>query len=381
MRNITEYRLVIASPSDVFEERKAVFEAIAELNMQLEGSNISVRAIGWEESVSPGIGTEPQAVINKQLFQSYDMLIAVFGAKLGTPTKSFRSGSIEEIEKAIAATESVFEDQRIQIYFKDSIPALSKIDAGELADVLAFRSQLGEQGILYSTFLEPGELSKAVRINVQRAVMKLLNSAKEVQNTSAPALTSIELTNFDEPDEPGFLDLMEASERAVAEMTRELEGLSKIVDEIGNEATKQTATFEQLNAADVSTTVKKSSANDFAAFLVTNAQQLLDRSSRARILFRNLFEAQTELQLIILGNLKEEELAKAKHAMTQGFSEMLTNAIGTRDTMIAFKQTVEALPRITSQFNRAKKRLVEAITENIDYLNDVERGTLKLIFD
>jgi hypothetical protein len=57
------------------------------------------------------------------------------------------------------------------------------------------------------------------------------------------------------------------------------------------------------------------------------------------------------------------------------------NAIEARTGIVSLRQTVGALPRITSQFNRAKKRLMEALDENIDYLNDVERGTLRLLSD
>jgi hypothetical protein len=378
MRSITEYRLIIASPSDVYEERKAVFDAIAELNMQLEASNVSVRALGWEGSASPGIGADPQAVINKQLFQSYDMLIAIFGTKLGAPTTSARSGSIEEIDKAISNRASVFEDQRIQIYFKDSVQNLSQVDARELGALLEYRSELAGRGVLYSTFSETAELAKAVRINVQRAVIKLMELPANLPSASNQMTLSVDQT---EPqDEPGILDLVETSENSIAEMTEQLENLAQIINKIAEETKKQTILLEEQNLADVSTAAKKASINGFADFLMENAQQLFDKSSRARILFRNLFDAQTDLQSMILGNMSAEERANAKQTVTRGYSEMLTGALGARENVLDYKRIVEALPRITSQFHRARKRLVEALNENIEYLNDVERGILSLLF-
>jgi hypothetical protein len=95
--------------------------------------------MNWEEYVSPGIDAEPQTLINKQLLRSYDMLIAIFGTKLGTPTGSHRSGTLEEIEHAIGRNDSVFGEYRVQVYFKDAIESLRDVDPAELSEVACTR--------------------------------------------------------------------------------------------------------------------------------------------------------------------------------------------------------------------------------------------------
>jgi hypothetical protein len=120
-RDVKEFRIVVASPSDVFDARKVVFDVIHELNRAFEIQKISIRSLGWEEYVTPGISGEAQDVINGQLLREYDFLIALFGTKLGTPTNSAISGTVEEIERAIANSESEMGNHRLQVYFRDRI--------------------------------------------------------------------------------------------------------------------------------------------------------------------------------------------------------------------------------------------------------------------
>jgi hypothetical protein len=44
-------------------------------------------------------GVRPQAILNKQIVESGDILIGIFGYRLGTPTGKAQSGTIEEIEE------------------------------------------------------------------------------------------------------------------------------------------------------------------------------------------------------------------------------------------------------------------------------------------
>lgn len=380
MRSITEFRLIIASPSDVYEERKAIFDAISELNLQLESQNYYVRALGWEEYVSPGIGDNPQAVINEQLFQSWDMLVAIFGAKLGSPSGAFRSGTLEEIEKAIASDNSVFKHHRIQIYFKDSISSISKIDPTEFSELLSFRSSLGSRGILYGVFSDAQQLSRAIRLNVQRAISNLTNNAALTDCAVVPSIARPAAILTGDEDEPGILDLLEKSESSIDEMTTEIDSLALIIESIAMETNKQTILVEKENQTNVSSRIKKQSINRFAAVLTEHAQQLFDGSSRAKILFNTLHEAQTELRSLLVSSATDAEIAQFQRIVTESFGKMLTGSVGARDEIINFRKTVESLPRITSEFQRAKRRLLEAIDENIGFLNNVESGILELMF-
>lgn len=49
------------------------------------------------------MGDRPQAIINKQLLEQSDLLVAVFWTRLGSPTGATNSGTVEEIEEHLAA--------------------------------------------------------------------------------------------------------------------------------------------------------------------------------------------------------------------------------------------------------------------------------------
>lgn len=46
---------------------------------------------------------DPQLIINNSIIKNADMVIALFGSRLGTPTARATSGTIEEIEEMIKA--------------------------------------------------------------------------------------------------------------------------------------------------------------------------------------------------------------------------------------------------------------------------------------
>lgn len=82
---------MIASPSDVANERQVIRNVIQEWNFtHSEDKNIVLMPVGWESHSTPSMGDRPQAILNKQVLAGCDLLIAVFWTKLGTPTGKSR---------------------------------------------------------------------------------------------------------------------------------------------------------------------------------------------------------------------------------------------------------------------------------------------------
>src|SRR5687768_7296530 len=91
-------RVMIASPSDLSEERLAATEAINEWNAQHSAAERTILLpVKWETHAIPRAGARPQEVINQQLVQSADILLGLFWTKLGTSTGVAESGTVEEI--------------------------------------------------------------------------------------------------------------------------------------------------------------------------------------------------------------------------------------------------------------------------------------------
>lgn len=95
---------MIASPSDVNEERQTIREAIFEWNYKHSIANGMVLIpLGWETHSAPlldeGQEERPQAVINDMVLKHADILIAIFKDRIGSPTGRAASGTIEEINQ------------------------------------------------------------------------------------------------------------------------------------------------------------------------------------------------------------------------------------------------------------------------------------------
>jgi len=99
----TVYNVMIASPSDVKEERQTIREAIFEWNYKNSHANRMVlMPLGWETHSAPLLaekeGNGGQGVINDMVLKPADVLVAIFKRRIGSPTKRADSGTIEEIE-------------------------------------------------------------------------------------------------------------------------------------------------------------------------------------------------------------------------------------------------------------------------------------------
>jgi len=96
---IKQYEILISAPSDVFSFVDAVKEAINKYNNE-QGAIDNIRFIhkNWKEHTVPAYGKSAQSIINEQLTNQAEIVIALFGAKFGEPTEKYASGTLEEIE-------------------------------------------------------------------------------------------------------------------------------------------------------------------------------------------------------------------------------------------------------------------------------------------
>jgi hypothetical protein len=139
-------RVMIASPGDVAEERQAVTGEILRWN---DANAVARRQVllpvKWETHSTPQQGEHPQAIINRQLLDDADIMVAIFGTRIGTPTEGYISGTVEEIKKHVAAGKTA------KIYFSDVPVPPSSLDPEQYAQLQAFRKECQTTG-LYATF-------------------------------------------------------------------------------------------------------------------------------------------------------------------------------------------------------------------------------------
>lgn len=98
----TILNVMIASPSDIAEERQLVRDAIYEWNaIHSKQFGVMLNPVGWETHVAPEMGNRPQEIINKRILNDADILLGIFWTRLGTETGEYVSGTVEEISKQI----------------------------------------------------------------------------------------------------------------------------------------------------------------------------------------------------------------------------------------------------------------------------------------
>lgn len=92
--------VMIASPSDVEDEREVVRRELAEWNTIYSKTQSAVLLpIGWETHSAPELAGRPQEIINERLLKDADLLVGIFWTRVGSHTGKAISGSVEEIEK------------------------------------------------------------------------------------------------------------------------------------------------------------------------------------------------------------------------------------------------------------------------------------------
>ena len=102
------YHIMIGAPSDIKEEVNIVKEVVHKWNdLYSEKERIVLLPKHWASSTYPTAGARPQEAINKQIVDKSDLLISIFGARLGAPTGKASSGSIEEIDEHLKAGKPV----------------------------------------------------------------------------------------------------------------------------------------------------------------------------------------------------------------------------------------------------------------------------------
>ncbi len=147
------YRVLIGSPSDVAEERKAIPIALNEWNVKNSFDKKTVfLPTKWETDTVPIMGGRPQDLINKQIVIGSDILIAVFGLRLGSPTGEAQSGTVEEIQTFMQMGKPVI------VYFsnKPLSPTEYQKNATQFEQLCAFKDECMKNGIIgeYSSIEE-----------------------------------------------------------------------------------------------------------------------------------------------------------------------------------------------------------------------------------
>lgn len=182
-------KVFVASPSDVVEERNALAKLIADINDVLAylapEKSLTLELVRYETHSYPDIGA-PQDVINREIPVDYDIFIGVMWKRIGTPTATDPSGTVEEFHRACARRKQG-SLPRIMFYFCDEhipIPEADQ-DLDQLRQVIKFRKELDSQG-LTSSYPSHVQFAENVRGGLLRAIRDILQESSQLRVNLAP---------------------------------------------------------------------------------------------------------------------------------------------------------------------------------------------------
>lgn len=176
------YKIMIASPGDVNNERNLIRDGILSWNNRFAESRTTILLpVGWETHSVPEMGAHPQTILNKQLLEVSDILVAVFSTRLGSPTLEHPSGTVEEINKFIETNKTVM------LYFSNEPVDRQTPNTDQYKRLEVFKEECKNKG-LYAEYNSISDLKEKFSKQLDMLMEKVMNerdSTKIVAKTKA----------------------------------------------------------------------------------------------------------------------------------------------------------------------------------------------------
>jgi hypothetical protein len=183
-QKISVFRIFIASPNDLGEERQALRGIVDDTNSIFrQETDWRIELLGWEDTL-PGAG-RPQELINVDVDKA-DLFIGCLWRRWGTPSgHQGKTGFEEEFERALDRRVRTTQPE-IWLFFKD-VAEQERNDPGEqLKKVLEFREQEeNAKRLLFQRFADTRDWRGRIAPMLNRLLLRLVK--QELQQQSAPA--------------------------------------------------------------------------------------------------------------------------------------------------------------------------------------------------
>lgn len=359
-------RVLVGSPSDVTEEREILEEVVRELNATWSKAlGLRFELLRWETAARPGVGTDPQDVINRQIGDSYDIFIGILWSKFGTPTPRASSGTAEEFERAYRRFQADPKAVSLMFYFCETPLSPARIEPAELARVQAFRSSLGPMGVLWWSYPDKDSFAQFLRTHLARQAQEWKRRIEAPPAQEAAKPPQVEVTESApakaSDEEEGLLDLWELVQDDIASLTEAAERIGAAITDVGSQMQKRTAEMDALRVGGAPPDFRKlknvvtRSAEDMQLF----AAQIEAHTPSFAATCQRLIERVTRV-----GMLQAEFTPANPDAgkQTLAAAESLIATLGSsRESTLSFRHVVAGLPRMTTNLNKARRRVVDAL--------------------
>jgi hypothetical protein len=372
-------QVFVASPSDVKEERELMESVVKQLNQTWSSTlGVTYELLKWETNVRPGFSTEPQAVINKQIGDEYDVFIGIFWTRIGTSTQTAVSGTVEEFQKAYSRRKEAGNNTpEIMLYFKEAAVPLSKINTQQLQGVLDFKKSISEMGGVYYSFEDLAGFESSLMAHLSAVAQNFVAKQKLSQGTTShvtTVLVSDDATESEE-DDYGYLDYLEIYEVHQNEMTSAIDRINEATSLLGQQlhqrSNEMTGRFND-NPKEARRLVKRVS-DDMNNYAETMKSQLPLLSTARNISFNALSNS----LVLQADNPNNSEELLGLRATLEANDESIEEAI---ESMQGMRDSAQSLPPISKEINKAKRAVVHEINAFISEVESI-RSTVRNIID
>ena len=370
---ITNYRLFLASPGDVANERDIIKKVISEFNIQyVRELKSTITLIKWENSTHPAFGSYSQDVINQQIGE-YDIFVGILWSRFETPTPNYRSGTEEEFNLAYDRFKSKPNDIRIMIYFnQDGVP-INDIDIDQIAKIKSFKQKLVSSGGYYFDF-SPNQFEELFRKHIYDVITRWDSHCAVVSPEPKGNIISEQIDSvIDENEELGWLDYLDIISDKFEESASYINMITNELSQLTLDITGKTAELNLVSQSQYGNNVGKQIVSQSAKIINRCCISLEMPIQNWYSLFLDGINAMKKIILFTeeIRILTTTELEESKTQL-----EVVHTAIETSlEPSIEFLQSIRDLPKISQQRIIAKKNLASRINS---FITDMQRSLVDI---
>jgi len=173
MSKIRVLNIFFCGPGDVAKELSIAADVVDEWNQNhFDLLNCGLKLLNWKSDAAPSMAERGQALINHELADSADLLVAVFWRRFGTPTGMHDSGTAEEVTRAMAR------EKPVMLYFSDIEAPMIEEDLEQSAKLQDFRAKASATGLPWS-FRSQEQFRESFKQHLNTRAMDLFAKPKK----------------------------------------------------------------------------------------------------------------------------------------------------------------------------------------------------------
>lgn len=364
-RTVVAYKVFLASPSDVKEERIIVKKVIDLYNQIHSCDNIKLELLCWEDSTHPSFGDYPQDVVNSQIEDDYDVFIGILWARFGTPTLKYESGTEEEFYRAYERYKNG-DSIELMVYRKDESISPSSIDVEQLQKINRFTSEVGKLGGYYFTFTGENQFQEMLLKHLDMVIrdMEKRTDNRRLQmplTTKSKAEEQIPVTTG--RDMWGLIEYNEFIVFTCSEVKANIDQISYLTNKIGEDM--------QIHTRELDMTRQNSNVLHTKSILLNAARDMNKYAKEIdepnSIWYAKYLEAQQAIKEML--NVSEGLVSEKEwQGLVADLREMNNGMGNAYSGMRQFYSAVNKLPKIFQPLNIAKLNVCNKLKSIISNL-------------